>query len=245
MGDDKTDLQVRLQQAGSDELLELLSTRSQDFDVPAVRQMLRNPYLTPEVVEELMTLPRLLAAYEVRSAVARHPRTPPIHSQRMIPTLFWRDLLEVSLDTRISPLVRRLAERHLIQRLPAITLGEKLSLARRASHHVLHHLRTETEPRVIEALLENPRMTEGILLPLVGRESTPPEVLRVIARNRRWGQSYGIRSQLCRNPRTPGVVVVGLLSGLKLSDLRLVMGDARLPSRTRARARELLEARMR
>jgi len=234
-------LRVLLGEADSGELLEWVQDRADALDVPAVRQILRNPFVTGDVVEALMAVPRLLAAYEVRSAVARHPKTPPVHSQRLIPTLFWRDLLELSLDHRLPPVVRRLAERHLVQRLPGITLGEKLSLARRASHFVLHALRTESEPRIIEALLENPRLTEGILLPLVGRESTPPEVLRVIAKNRRWGRSYGIRSHLCRNPRTPGVVVIGLLAGLKRSDLRLIVGDSRLPRRTRERARKILD----
>jgi hypothetical protein len=233
-------LLLRLREAGSEELLDLVRDRAADLDVPGVRQMLRNPYVTGEVVEGLMELSHLLAVYEVRSAVARHPRTPVVHGQRLVPTLFWRDLLEITLDTRIAPLVRRAAERHLVQRLPAITLGEKLSLARRAGTFVLQQLRTEAEPRIIAAMLENPRMTEGVLLPMVSREGTPPEVLRVISTNRRWGRRYGIRSQLCRNPRTPGVVVWPLLPGLKRSDLRLIAADGRLPRRTRDRARELL-----
>lgn len=228
------------EQGRSEELLQWVREEIHRLDVPAARRLLRDPYVTAEVIEVLLEEGRLMATYEVRSVVARHPRTPVVHAQRLVPTLFWRDLLEVTLDTRVPPVVRRSAERQLLSRLPGITLGEKLTLARRAGHTLLHHLREERDARVLQAMLENPRMTEGILVPLVSRGDTAPELLRVVAENRRWGRSYGIRSHLCRNPRTPGPLVLPLLPGLRRSDLRLIARDGRLPQQTRQRARELL-----
>ena len=159
---------------------------------------------------------------------------------QLVPSLFWRDLMEISLEPKVPPLVRRSAERHLVNRLPGLTAGEKMTIARRAGHGVLQQLRQDPEPRVVEALMENPRTTEGVLLPLVRSEAAAPEILQAVARNARWGVRYPIRVALCRNPRTPQQLALRTLTALKKPDLKAVSADARLAQPVRKRARQLL-----
>ncbi len=78
-----------------------------------------------------------------------------------------------------------------------------MAIARRASPLLIAQLRSDPEPRVIAALLENPRLTEGGLMPMVSSETTSPEVLGMVARHGRWGVRYPVRLALCRNRRTP------------------------------------------
>lgn len=234
------ELHRRLREAGSEELAALVEEHARELTPPAVLHALRNPYCTAEVVEKIAGETRLLSFYEVRHEIARHPRTPEVVALRFVPGLYWRDLAEIGLDIRLRPVVRRAAEQHLLTRLPQMALGEKMTLARRASPGVLAHLRHDPSPRVIVALLDNPRLTEGTLAPLVASAATPPAVLELIASDRRWGVRYPLKVALSRNPATPLDTAWRILGTLRKSDLKPVAADSRLPEPLRRRARVLL-----
>ena len=229
--------------ASARELLELLADRRQDLTVGEARRVLRNPFTTSEVIEGLLGARRLLASYELRSAIARHRRTPEAAAMRFIVGLYWRDLLEITVDMRIAPAVRRVAEKYLVERSKRLTVGEKVTLARRATPEVVAHLRKDPSLRVIEALLENSRLTESALLPLVTSEETLPRVLDLVASNPRWGRRYEIRLALCCNTRSPFRVILPNLPTLRLVDLRRVAAQESHSSVVRHRAEEILEAR--
>jgi hypothetical protein len=234
------ELHRRLSEAGPEELLALLRARAAELTAPAVRHALRNPYCTAEAIAAIADEQRLLSFYEVRRDLALHPRTPETLAARFVPTLWWRDLMALSLDTRLRPALRRTAEVHLGTRLPELAVGEKVSLARRAGPGVLAQLRHDPSPQVIAALLDNPRLTEGLLVPLLQSASTPPAILEAIAKDRRWGVRYPLRLALVRNPATPLQVSWRLLEALRKTDLRPVAMDPRIPEPVRRRARVLL-----
>lgn len=234
------ELERRLREAGPDELLALLRERATELSPATARQALRNPYLTAEAIEVLAAQPRLLAFYEVRRDLARCPATPEVLALRLAGGLFWADLMAMGLDTRLHPRLRRAADQHLLARLPALSVGEKVSIARRAAAAILAQLRHDPTPRVIAAMLDNPRLTEGALAPVVHGERTPAPVLELIAGDRRWGARYPLRQALARNPATPLGVALRLLPTLHKPDLRAVAGDPRLPEPLRRRARLLL-----
>lgn len=237
---DPPDLPGLLREADAEELVALLERHAEELDLPAARQALRNPFLGRVGIELLVARPGLLTAYEVRRAVAAHPATPETLALRFVPTLFWRDLVEVGLDTRVRPTVRRAADRRLVTRLQGLAVGEKAAIARRASPRVLERLRHDPSARVVRSLLENPRATEGLLLPLVSHEEARPEVLEEVARSRRWGARYEIRSALCSNPRTPASTALRLLPHLRKADLRRLSREVRVPAVVRRRAEVLL-----
>ena len=237
-------LKQRLRDAGA-EALEALVRRLLDQEPEAlgeteVGQILSNPHAGREVLELLAGEARLTSLYRVRSRLARHPRLPQVTALNWIPTFFWRELMEISLDPRLPPLVRRSAERQLTERLPGMALGEKVALARRAGPGALAQLRFDPAARVIAALLENPRTTEGTLVPLAARRGAPPEILGLVAKSR-WGRRPLLRRTLARNPGTPPQLALGMLEGLARGDLAAVAGAAAIHSRVRRRAREMLE----
>jgi hypothetical protein len=229
----------RMREAGSEELLALVREHAGLLDAPAVGIVLRSSFVTAEVVEALAQ-PRLLSFYEVRRELALHPRTPQVLAQQLIPGLYWRDLALLGGDMRLHPRLRRTADQYLATRLPELALGEKISIARRAGPGLLAHLRHDPSPRVIGALLDNPRMTEDILAPVVHGAATPGPVLTLIATDRRWGARYGLQAAICRNPGTPLATSLKLLPQLRKSELKAVAGDPRLSPAVRQRARVLL-----
>lgn len=234
------ELHLRLREAGSEELLALLRARAGELTAPAVRHALRNPYCTAEAIEAVAAERRLLSFYEVRRDLALHPRAPETLAARFVPTLWWRDLMALALDTRLRPALRRTAEIHLGARLPELAVGEKVALARRASPGIIAQLRLDPSPQVIAALLDNPRLTEGMLAPVLHRASTSPAILELIANDRRWGVRYPLRLALVRNPATPLKISWRLLEALRKGDLRPVAADPRIPEPVRRRARVLL-----
>jgi hypothetical protein len=236
----QTELDRRLREAGADELLQLIRERGESLTPDAVRHALRNPFLSREVIEELASHPRLLSFYEVRKEIAASPRTPETLALRFVPGLYWRDLMNLGLDMRVHPRVRRAADVYVAERLPRLAVGEKVSIARRASGTVLASLRHDPSPTVVAALLDNPRLTEGLLLPLAQSDGARPQILQQIAADRRWGARYGLRVALAKNPQTPAPTAVRLLSSLRKSDLQAIAALPTVAEPVRRRARLLL-----
>ncbi len=233
-------LKIRIREADSTELLELLKKHIESISAGDVRQVLKNPFVTAQIIELIMTQRRLLTFQEVRGDLVRHPTTPEVYALRFVPGLFWKDLLDIGCDIRVRPRVRRAADRHLVNRLQGLASGQRVSIARKAGPWIISQLRNDSEPRVIGALLENPRMTEGSLMTLVANESANPKSLALVARHRKWGSRYPIRVALCRNFRTPAQVSITMLPSLKKVDLVSIEKDRKLPASVRRRAAVLL-----
>lgn len=234
------DLATRLREADEETLLALLEAHVPEITPEEASQALANPFLGRAGIETMAEEKRLLAHREIQRLLARHRATPEPLALRMVPGLFWKDLLEIGLDTRVRPTVRRAADRTLLARLSALGTGEKVSIARRASRRVLERLRHDPSARVVSALLDNPRLTEGQLLPLASSEQAPAPVLETVARHRRWGVRYEVRHALATNPAVPVPLVLPILPHLRKRDLRALSRMIRLSPVVRRRAQVLL-----
>lgn len=212
-------LTSRLRRSPSRELKGLVADYGRFFGLPEVRQLLLNPFVDEDVLEELATIRSLCRTRAVQAALARHHRTPEPVAMRFLPHLFWRELLEVTVDIRIRASVRRAAERQLLDRLPRLTAGEKIALARRAVPSTSGPLVRDGDERILAAVLDNPRTTEEALIPLLRNVDAAPQLLRQVAVHRRWGTRYEIRVALCRNPQTPFADIRRLLPSLRRDDL--------------------------
>ncbi|MEO8504430.1 MAG: hypothetical protein ABI609_11080 [Acidobacteriota bacterium] len=236
----ESELANRLRGADRDALAALLRELIETIDVESARHALRNPFLEAPEIVLLFDEVRLRRSYDFQRDVALHPRTPEPLALRLVATLFWRDLARLGLDTRVRPVVRRAADQRLIERLAALAVGERVAIAHLASPAVLQRLRHDGNPRVLAALLENPRLTEATLLPIASSETVPPAVLEVLAKDQRFGARYVVRQTLSRNPRLPVQAALSNLVGLRKVDLAAVASDPRIPSLVRQRARLLL-----
>lgn len=226
----------RLRQAGGEELSALLAGAERRLTGEEALAALGNPHVDGAAIERLAELVPLAASRPLARAVALHPRTPEALARRLLPGLPWRDLVAAGRDVRLAPVVRRAAEVLLGERLAGLTAGERAAVARGAGPGLVARLRDEADPRVIAALLENPRLTEGALLPLVARERAAPAALAAVARDRRWGCRHEVRLALARNPATPVESALPILPHLSKRDLLAVARDLRLSPAVRRRA---------
>jgi hypothetical protein len=231
--------EVRLREAAGEDLELLVERHAAKMDAGQARKVLKNPFVTGAVIARLAAERHLAAVYEVRRDVVLLPSSPRTLVLDWLTGLFWPDLVRAGRDIRLHPTVRRSADLRLLERLQGFSLGEKLVLARTASAGVLGHLRNDPSPRVVAALLENPRLTESLLAPLLGSDASSPKTLAVVAASPRWTSRYGVRLALVRNPRTPVASALQLLPMIKKSDLQAVAADLRLDGVVRQRGRLL------
>ncbi len=236
------DLQARLRGAPAEEVEGLIAAFGGLFGLADLRAVVRNPYVRGETLEALALLKGLMAAYEARVLLARHRRTPQVVAMRFVAGFFWHDLTEIALDVRLGAPLRRLAEKYLLQRLPRMSVGERVTLARRAPGETLSRLCFDPDDRVVAAALENPRLTEERLLPLVQSPKTTPRRLQRIAAHPRWRSAYELRLALCRNPLTPLQVALAHLPFLRREDLAALAAAEGVPSLVRFAAGERLES---
>ena len=236
---DETELRRRLREADEEELTRWIVERGDEIEFPAARGAFQNPFLTGALIERLLELRTLASTYEAIREAAFHPRCPRTLALACVGRLFLRDLVRIGVDTRLHPIVRRAADVRVIERLPGLALGERISLARVASASVIAALRQDSTPRVIEALLENPRLTEPLLAPLLASDRASPRALELVARSARWGSRRAIRVALCRNPATPPAEIRRLLPALGRSELGAVAHDPRLSQEVRQLASRL------
>ena len=204
--------------------------------------MLRNRQAPATLVARVGDDPRWLRHYRIKHALAAHPRTPVTLSQNVVPHLFWNELAELSTATHVNPVTRRIAERRLVLRLETLELGERTNLARRAGRGIIPELAKSGEPRVLAALLQNPRCVEPDVVTICRGETAPRECLAEIAADRRWGCRREVLRALVGNARTPVATALGALRRLRAGDLRPLLRDATVPRIVRLAAeRRLLE----
>lgn len=236
----------RLLQLNAAELLRLVE--SGNLDDREILEVLRNPYCTIECAERIADASHWLGSHLVRERLAAFRGLALGRVLGLLITLPWTSLLQLAQAPHVAPAVRRQAERRIRDRVPAMTLGEKVALARRAHRPIFPVLVETRDPAVLTALLDNPRLVENDVLVMLHLRRPPPELFPAVARHYRWGPSRAVRRALAENPSTPLPVALSAIVGLGASTLQAMASrpDVPVPVRDAAKAlatRALLERR--
>ena len=178
--------------------------------------------VTSQILGKIAQTPRLTSFHSVRFALVAHRQTPQAHAVKLVHYLYWFDLLELSLDVQIPAPVRRMIETVLINRAEKLTLGEKISSARRCTTALIKVFVFDPHPKVFESLLSNNRLREDDLLHLASSSRATPEQLRMIAEDQKWSYRQSIRRALVLNPSTPRASAASQLRYLSRLDLRRI-----------------------
>src|ERR1022692_3533075 len=107
--------------------------------------LLKRADLPPEVLEQLAKNAHALKSRKVRIALSSHPHTPRHVSVPLARQFYTFDLMKVALSPRVPADVKVAVDHVLISRLKTVILGERLTLARRASGRVAAALLLEVE----------------------------------------------------------------------------------------------------
>jgi hypothetical protein len=185
--------------------------------------VLENPFITPAICQAIAQNQRLTAFYAVRLKLVALRQTPQAQAMKFVHFLYWPDLVRLSIDVRVPATVRRAIDTQLLLRVDKLTLGEKITSARRCSPTLIKVFLFDPDPKVFAALLTNQRLREDDLLVVASSPRATPEQLTMLGTDNKWSYRYEIRKALVLNSLTPRAVAAAQLRFLRLRDLRNIL----------------------
>lgn len=185
--------------------------------------------VTSETLHQISKNGQLLKSRKLKLALGSHPRTPRHVSLPILRQLFTFDLMQVALIPAAPADVKKAAEEVLVSRLESLSLGEKLSLARRASGRVAGALLADGELRVIDAILENPHLTEAAITRAILRDDSPAQLCNAVCRHSKWSLRREVRVALLRSAGTPQEYALRFARALPPVLLAEILQSSKLP----------------
>ena len=169
----------------------------------AALALLKSPDATAEALAQLAKNRIVSKSRKVLVALASHPRTPRHASIPMLRGMFTFDLMNLALTPAVAPDVKRAAEEQLITRLESLPVGQKITLARRASGRVVAALLQTSDQRIISPALDNRQLTEALVVQALMKPRAPEIVFAMVSDHRTWSQRREVQIVLLRSDKTP------------------------------------------
>ncbi len=216
--------------AGNEEIFQVIA----DPSTEVLRAVLRNPSLDEahllallkrrdlheNLLRVISKLPQVTESHRLKVALAHNPNLPGSIFQSLIPHLHLFELVAICYLPAIGADQKIAVERAIIQRLPAIPLGNKVTLARRGTVAVVGALLKEGDTFLIEACLSNPRLKESDIYSFLNGPNATAETISAVARNARWQARLNIKLAVLRNQKTPLVWFSVILPKLPTGEIR-------------------------
>jgi hypothetical protein len=159
--------------------------------------------VTAEALAQLAKNPIASKSRKVLVALASHPRTPRHVSIPLLRSMFTFDLMNFALTPAVAPDVKRAAEEQLIMRLESLPVGQKITLARRASGRVAAALLQTADQRIISPALDNKQMTEALVVQALTKPRAPERLYVLVSHHPAWQLRREIQIALLRSEKTP------------------------------------------
>jgi len=185
--------------------------------------------LTAKVLQELAKNQAVLKSRPVLVMLVSHPKTPRFISIPMARSLYTFELLTVALQPAVPADVRIAIEQLIVDRVENLSLGERLTLAKRASSRVAEKLLVDADPRVVDLALNNPYLTEACIVRSLMRDPIAPRFVEKIVRHPKWSLRTDVRFALLRNPSTPMGAALQFAQSLPADVARDALLNSNLP----------------
>ncbi|MGB6248445.1 MAG: hypothetical protein WCC78_11115 [Terriglobales bacterium] len=213
--------------------------------------LLKRADLHPEVIEQLARSASALKSRKVKIALASHPHTPRHVSVPLARQFYSFDLMKVALAPSVPADVKVAVDDVLIARLKAVTIGERLTLARRASGRVAAALLLDSEntgaaiadakpanaskkpaargTRVLPIALDNLRLTEALVINSVLNPAASAALVEAVARHAKWSRRKEIRAALLRTEHLCLARALEFSREISAAQLQEILASSRLP----------------
>jgi len=119
-----------------------------------------------------------------------------------------------------------------------VSLGERIAMARNANPREIPRFLHDTDPKIIEALLTNPHLTEEDVL-ILAQTSKISEILDLVAHHFKWSTRHRVLLAIVCNPQIDPARSKKLLPSLRLKDLTVVFHRKKVPAEVRLEAKRL------
>lgn len=227
----ESSLETQIHSNSRDDLLRAAADPALTEDLALA--LLKRTDLPAEVLERLAKNGNALKLRKVKLALVCHPHTPRHVSVPLARQFYSFDLMKVALSPTVPADVKVAADATLVARLKTITIGERLSLARRASGRVAGALLLDGETRVMRTALENSRLTESFVIQAVLRLQAGAALVQAVAQHTKWSYRREVRMALLRTEYLSLARALEFSHGLPLPLLRELLQSSRLPAKIR------------
>jgi hypothetical protein len=203
--------------------------------------MVKDRGLAAEVVEQISRNAAVMKSRKVQVALAAHPRTPRRIALRLIREFYTFDLMLFALLPAVAADLKRAADELLVTRLASITIGERISLARRSSAMVAGALLLDKEARVWQTALENPRLSEAAIVKALLRPGATPAFVTAVCHHAKWSVRPEVRCALLRNESVPLARALEFARRIPPAQLCDILHASRLPEKVKNYLRDELK----
>ncbi len=216
--------------ATSDELFQVLLDpemqvlrsilKNQSLSEDHLLTLLKRRDLTEDLLKAIYQLEMVKGSHRLQVALVKNPGTPGPVVLALLPFLHLFELVDLCLIPGVTPDQKFAAERAILQRLPTIELGNKMTLARRATATVVGEILKGGETRLVEICLSSPRLREVAILQFINGATSSAETISIIARHSKWKLRPNLRLAILKNRRTPAIWFTLFLPQLRTADVR-------------------------
>ena len=169
----------------------------------AALALLKSPDATAAALAQLAKNLITSKSRKVLVALIAHSRTPRHVSIPLLRTLFTFDLMNLALTAAVAPDVKRAAEEQILTRLESLPLGQKITLARRASGRVAAALLQSSDQRIISPALDNKQLTEALVVQALMKSRAPERLFVLVSDHVSWQLHREVQIALLRSQKTP------------------------------------------
>ena len=236
-----TELGKRLHKAltaTGDELFQVLLDPENQVLRPALKNpnlnedhlltLLKRRDLSEDLLKAIYQLEISKSSHRLQVALVKNPGTPGPVVLTLLQHLHLFELVDLCLIPGVTPDQKFAAERAILQRMPTTELGNKMTLARRATATVVGEILKEGEARLVEICLSSPRLREVAILQFINGAKASPETISMIARHPKWKSRPNLRIAILKNRRTPAIWFTLFLPQLRTADVRNLLVSRRL-----------------
>jgi hypothetical protein len=171
--------------------------------------------------------PSVIKSRKLLLGLAVHPRTPRHITIPLLRRLFTFDLMQVALTPTMAADVKRAAEEQLLHRLESLSLGERISLARRASGRVAAALLLDSDARVVSAALDNSHLVETSVVTALMKHSASESLFVLVSVHPKWSLRTDVQLALLRSENLPLERAVELAGNFSADFLREIVPESR------------------
>jgi len=202
--------------------------------------LLKRRDLGEELLKAVWQLALSAESHRLQLALVRNPGTPGPVVLALLPRLHLFELVDLCYLPGVTPDQKFAAERAILQRLPTTELGNKMTVARRATASVVGEMLRDGDPPLVEICLTSPHLREVAVLQFLNGPTATAETISMVARHPRWQIRPNLRLAILRNRRTPDLWFRQFLPGMRTPDVRNLLASKRLnPSQKKLVEEEL------
>ena len=234
-------LAAKIHSASEQDLLDVVSSPELNEDL--ARALFQRRDLSAEV---LATLSQNHAALKVRAVLVglvSHPKTPRHISIPLTRHLFTFELMQVVLQPAVPADLKMKIEEALMSRMSMISAGERITLAKRGSTRIAAGLLTNTDPRILEAALNNPYMTEAFVAKALNSPDSTAMLFDFIWRHPKWSLRTEIRISMLRAAKTPLHIAMDIVKSMPALQAKNALGSSRMNAAFKAKLLEEISER--